>query len=201
MVLLFVRGFLYQDLIRKSVQEGIDLRQQLLSLGSQIEAAGQCLIDHLKAGGRVFFCGNGGSAADCQHLAAELVGRFEMENQLNALALTTDSSILTAVGNDFGFDQIFVRQLRALGRPGDCLVGISTSGNSANVVKAVEAAQEMQIATVGLSGAQGGLLAQLCTHCLVIPCQRTCRVQEMHIAVGHIWCEMIEEARRRGHLP
>ena len=201
MVLLFVRGFLYQDLILNSLQEGIELRQRLLQLGPQIQASGQCLIDHLKLGGRLFFCGNGGSAADCQHIAAELVGRFEMDNQLNALALTTDSSILTAVGNDFGFDQIFVRQIRALGRPGDCLVGISTSGNSANVVQAVAAAHEMNMATVGLSGGQGGQLAGLCNHCLVIPSQRTCRVQEMHIAVGHIWCEMIEEARRRGQLP
>jgi D-sedoheptulose 7-phosphate isomerase len=192
---------LYQNLILKSVQEGIELRRQLVSMGSEIEAAGQCLIDCLQARGRVFFCGNGGSAADSQHLAAELVGRFEMENQLNALALTTDSSILTAVGNDFGFDQIYARQVRALGHPGDCLVGISTSGNSPNVVKAVEAAREMQMVTVGLSGGQGGELVRLCTQCLVIPSSRTCRIQELHITVGHIWCEMIEEARRRGQLP
>lgn len=191
----------FSGLILRSLQEGVELRQRLTELAPAIEATGRCLIRSLAGGGRVFFCGNGGSAADCQHLAAELVGRFETDNQLNALALTTDSSILTAVGNDFGFDQIFVRQVRALGRAGDCLVGISTSGNSPNVVLAVEAARDLGLETVALCGGQGGRLAELATEALVVPCQRTCRIQEMHIAVGHIWCEMIEEARRCGKLP
>lgn len=192
---------MYQNLIRQSLQEGIELRQQMLQLADQIESSGQCLIEALRGGGRLFFCGNGGSAADCQHIAAELVGRFEMDNQLNALALTTDTSILTSVANDFGYDQIYVRQLRALARPGDCLVGISTSGNSPNIVKAVEAAREMQLTSVGLAGGQGGQLAHLCTHTLIVPSTRTCRIQEIHLSVGHIWCEMIEEARRAGQLP
>ncbi len=192
---------MYQNLIRQSLQEGIELRQQMLQLADQIEAGGKVLIQSLAAGGRVFFCGNGGSAADCQHIAAELVGRFEMDNQLNALALTTDSSILTAVANDFGYDQIYVRQLRALGRAGDCLVAISTSGNSPNIVKAVEAARDLQMTSVGLSGGQGGQLTGLCTQTLVVPSVRTCRIQEIHLSVGHIWCEMIEEARRAGQLP
>ncbi len=192
---------MYQSLIRASLQEGIELRQKMLELADEIEAGGKLLIESLAAGGRIFFCGNGGSAADCQHLAAELVGRFEMDNQLNALALTTDTSILTAVANDFGYEQIYVRQLRALARPGDCLVAISTSGNSPNIVKAVEAAREIGCSTVGLAGGQGGQLAQLCTHTLVVPCVRTCRTQEIHLSVGHIWCEMIEEARRAGQLP
>jgi D-sedoheptulose 7-phosphate isomerase len=200
-VLLFCEEILYQNLIRQSLQEGIELRQKMLELADRIEAAGKVLIDSLAAGGRVFFCGNGGSAADCQHLAAELVGRFEMDNQLNALALTTDTSILTAVANDFGYDQIYVRQLRALARPGDCLVAISTSGNSPNIVKAVEAAHQMGLTSVGLAGGQGGQLANLCTQTLVVPSQRTCRTQEIHLSVGHIWCEMIEEARRAGQLP
>lgn len=192
---------MYHNLIRQSLQEGIELRQQMLQLADQIEAGGKVLIQSLASGGRVFFCGNGGSAADCQHIAAELVGRFEMDNQLNALALTTDSSILTAVANDFGYDQIYVRQLRALGRAGDCLVAISTSGSSPNIVKAVEAARELKMTSVGLSGGQGGQLAGLCTHTLVVPSARTCRIQEIHLSVGHIWCEMIEEARRAGQLP
>lgn len=192
---------MYQNLIRQSLQEGIELRQKMLELAGRIEAAGKVLIDSLASGGRIFFCGNGGSAADCQHLAAELVGRFEMDNQLNALALTTDTSILTAVANDFGYDQIYVRQLRALARPGDCLVAISTSGNSPNIVKAVEAAHQMGLSSVGLAGGQGGRLATLCTQTLVVPSQRTCRTQEIHLSVGHIWCEMIEEARRAGQLP
>lgn len=201
MVLLFCEEILYQNLIRQSLQEGIELRQQMVQLADEIEAGGKLLIQSLAAGGRVFFCGNGGSAADCQHIAAELVGRFEMDNQLNAMALTTDSSILTAVANDFGYDQIYVRQLRALARAGDCLVAISTSGNSPNIVQAVEAAKDMKLVSVGLAGGQGGQLAGLCTHTLVVPSLRTCRIQEIHLSVGHIWCEMIEEARRAGQLP
>ncbi|MFN8612644.1 MAG: SIS domain-containing protein [Vulcanimicrobiota bacterium] len=196
-----MREFLYQNLIRQSLQEGIELRQQMLELADSIEAGGRLLVETLASGGRLFFCGNGGSAADCQHLAAELVGRFEMDNQLPALALTTDSSILTAVANDFGYDQIYVRQLKALARKGDCLVAISTSGNSSNILRAVESARELGLSTVGLAGGQGGQLAHLCTHTLVVPSVRTCRVQEIHISVGHIWCEMVEEARRAGQLP
>lgn len=192
----------YTELIQSSLQEGIELRQRVLIEASEsIQQAGLLLIDSLRQGGRIFFCGNGGSAADSQHLAAELVGRFEMDNQLNALALTTDSSILTAVANDFGFEQIFARQVRALGRPGDCLVAISTSGNSPNVVAAVQAAHELKMTSVGLSGGQGGQLLAMTTQCVVVPSQRTCRIQEIHLSVGHIWCEMIEEARRRGTLP
>ena len=191
---------MYQSLIRQSLQEGIELRQQMLELAEAVEAGGRLLIEALAGGGRVFFCGNGGSAADCQHIAAELVGRFEMDNQLPALALTTDTSILSSIGNDFGFDQVYVRQVRALGRQGDCLVAISTSGNSANILRAVEAAKESGMTTVGLAGGQGGQLAHLCSHTLVVPSTRTCRIQEIHISVGHIWCEMIEEARRAGQL-
>jgi len=192
----------YKEIIQLSLQEGIELRQRVVAEAvDSIEKAGLLLIDSLRQGGRIFFCGNGGSAADSQHLAAELVGRFEMDNQLNALALTTDSSILTAVANDFGFEQIFARQVRALGRAGDCLVAISTSGNSPNVVAAVQAAHDLKMTTVALSGGQGGQLLAMATQCVTVPSQRTCRIQEVHLSVGHIWCEMIEEARRRGTLP
>lgn len=191
----------YRDLIHTSLQEGLDLRQRMWELSDSIERCGQTLIDCLASGGRLFFAGNGGSAADCQHLATELVGRFEVDNQLNAMALTTDTSLLTAVGNDFGFDQVFVRQVRALGRKGDCLICISTSGNSANLLVAVDAALAMGITCVALTGGTGGKLSQICSPAVVVPSPRTCRIQEIHITVGHIWCEMIEEARRRGQLP
>ena len=187
-------------MIRASLEEGLQLRQEMLSRLEDIEAAGELLVESLSRGGRVFFCGNGGSAADCQHLATELVGRFEMDNQLNAMALTTDTSLLTAVGNDFGFDQVFVRQIRALGRKGDCLVAISTSGNSPNVVLAAQAARSQGMTCVGLVGQSGGALEPHCDRCVRVPSARTCRVQEVHITLGHIWCEMIEEARRCGRL-
>jgi len=189
-----------KQLIQKSLQEGIDLRTACLELAPVIEQAGLELIRALASGHKVMFCGNGGSAADSQHLAAELVGRFEVDNQLSALALTTDSSILTALGNDFGFREVYSRQVRALGQAGDCLVAISTSGNSSNIVAAVKAAHELGMRSVGLSGGQGGELLRLCHSTVVVPSQRTCRIQEIHLSVGHIWCEMIEEARRQGQI-
>lgn len=191
---------MYQSLICRSLQEGLELRQQVLGLADEIEACGRLLITTLAQQRRIFFCGNGGSAADCQHLAAELVGRFETDNQLPALALTTDSSILTSVANDFGFDQIYVRQLRALAQAGDCLIAISTSGQSSNVVRAVETAKAMGVSTLGLLGGRGGVLASLCSQTMLVPGERTCRIQEIHITIGHIWCEMIEHARRTGQL-
>ncbi len=148
----------------------------------------------LEAGNTIFFMGNGGSAADSQHLAAELVGRFERERKgLPAVALTTDTSILTAVGNDYGFDNIFVRQIEALAGIGDVVVGISTSGNSANVVKALEKAKEAGAFTVGMTGVHGGQLAGVCEICIKVPSEVTARIQEGHILVGHIVCQLIDE--------
>lgn len=142
----------------------------------------------------IFFCGNGGSAADSQHLAAEIVGRFVKERRgFPAVAMTTDSSILTAVANDYGYDQIFVRQVEALVRPGDVLVGLTTSGNSPNVVLAMQKAKQMGAITIGLSGGNGGKLAECCDTCLIIPSNNTARIQEAHILVGHIICEMIDK--------
>lgn len=147
----------------------------------------------LANGNKVLFCGNGGSAADSQHLAAEFVGRFQKERKgLPALALTVDTSILTAVGNDYGYDKVFVRQVEALARPGDVLVGISTSGNSGNVVAAVELAKELGVYCVGMTAAGGGKLKALCDECLAVPAKVTARAQEMHILIGHILCELVD---------
>lgn len=160
----------------------------------QIEKIGLLCQDALKNGHTIFFCGNGGSAADSQHLAAEIVGRFLKERRgMAAIALTTDTSILTAVGNDYGYDQIFARQVEALVRPGDVLIGLSTSGNSKNIVAAVEKANGIGAVTVGMTGGSGGKLAELCTACLVVPSSVTARIQEAHILAGHMICEMIDE--------
>jgi len=142
----------------------------------------------------IYFLGNGGSAADCQHLAAELVGRFKKERRgLPAVALTTDTSILTAIGNDYGFEEIFARQVEALVKPGDLVVGISTSGDSPNVVKAIQLAKEKGALAVGLTGRRGGKLVDVCDLCIKVPSDVTARIQEVHILIGHIVCEMIDE--------
>ncbi len=148
----------------------------------------------LKRGNKILICGNGGSAADSQHFAAELVGRFKLERKgLSAIALTTDTSILTAIGNDYGFDKIFERQVEALGKEGDVLVGISTSGNSENVIKAVKKAKEIGIYTIGLLGKSGGKLKDLVDLSLIVPSGNTPRIQECHLTIYHIICEEVEK--------
>ena len=155
---------------------------------------GELVALTVQRGRTVFFMGNGGSAADSQHLAAELVGRFKQERRgLSAIALTTDTSILTAVGNDFGFDEVFARQVDALVRSGDLVVGLSTSGNSPNVVKALVAARAKGAVTVGMAGRTGGQLAEICDLCLKVPSDITARIQEAHILVGHMVCELVDE--------
>lgn len=149
----------------------------------------------LTSGGKVLICGNGGSAADAQHIAAELVGRYEAERAaLPAIALTTDTSALTALANDYDFERVFARQVEALARPGDCLIAISTSGGSPNVIAAVMAARQAGCTVVGMTGAAGKKLASLSDACLMVPSKRTARIQEAHITVAHIWCEMIDAA-------
>lgn len=168
----------------------------------RIAAVATRIADVLKRGGKILFCGNGGSAADSQHLAAEFVNRFQRDRRaLAAVSLTTDTSVLTSIGNDLGFDHIFSRQVEALARPGDLLVAISTSGNSPNVLRAVEAARALGVSTVGLCGGSGGALARAVDEAFVVPSQRTPRVQEAHITLGHVWCGLAEELLAREAPP
>jgi D-sedoheptulose 7-phosphate isomerase len=167
--------------------------EALRSQRSVIARIGELIGDCLHHNGCVFWLGNGGSAADCQHLAAELVGRFERDRRgLASVALTTDTSALTSIANDYGFEQVFARQVEALCRPGDLVIGISTSGNSPNVLAAIEAATHKGIATAGLSGRDGGKLKALTDVCLVVQADNTARIQEAHILIGHILCDLAE---------
>jgi len=177
-----------------SLREGVELRSRIAQdCGETIVQAASLMIQCLQSGGKLLFFGNGGSAADAQHLAAEFVGRFVLERQgLPAIALTTDSSILTSVGNDYGFDQVFARQIEALGRPNDVAVGISTSGNSPNVIEAVKKAKKQNVKTIGLAGKDGGALAKSVDLAITVSSTNTARVQECHIAIGHILCELVE---------
>jgi D-sedoheptulose 7-phosphate isomerase len=159
----------------------------------QISDVGIAMQNCIKAGGKVLIMGNGGSASDSQHIAAEIVGRFKKERKgMPAIALTTDTSILTSVGNDYGFDYIFARQIEALCRPEDLVIGLTTSGNSANVVRAMQAAKEIGATTVGLTGGTGGKLTAICEYNLIMPSNVTARIQEAHIFVGHCLCEILE---------
>jgi D-sedoheptulose 7-phosphate isomerase len=163
-----------------------------------VAAAAESVIASLEAGGTIYFCGNGGSAADAQHMACELAGRFLLERSgLAAAALTTNTSSLTAIGNDYGFDQVFARQLEGLGVPGDVLVAITTSGGSPNVLRAVHAARRLGMTVIGMTGLKGVRFAALCDHALVTPSVTTPRIQEGHIAMGHVLCELVE----RGMFP
>lgn len=181
------------SLFLRNLAEHQQLMQQLHLLEPQVQAAGQRLARVLGDGGKLMFCGNGGSAADSQHLASELTGRFIKDRRpLAGIALSTDSSALTCIGNDYAFEQVFARQLQALGRPGDALIAISTSGNSANVLRAVEAAKALGIFSLGLLGRDGGRLAGLCDASIIVPHAVTARIQEAHILIGHTLCGLIE---------
>jgi D-sedoheptulose 7-phosphate isomerase len=167
----------------------------LPAVAEDVERAARLMADALRAGRTLLFCGNGGSAADAQHLAAEFMGRYMRERApLPALSLTVDTSALTAIGNDYGFDRVFARQLSGIARPGDVLVAISTSGRSRNVVEAIAAARERGVAVVGLTGRSGGDMAGLCDVCIKVPSDATPRIQELHIVVGHVLCELVEDA-------
>jgi D-sedoheptulose 7-phosphate isomerase len=176
------------------LQESAELHGKLGAIVPDIARAAGMWIECIRAGGKVMFAGNGGSAADAQHLAAELVNRFRRERApMAGLALTTDTSILTAIGNDYSFKEVFAKQVRALGRRGDVLVGLSTSGSSPNIVRAMEVAREMGITTIGLTGA-GGVIRDMVDCAVCIPSHSTPRIQEAHILVEHILCELLEEA-------
>lgn len=182
-----------QNRIEAIINQSIEQHQRLHAISAQIAAAAELMIEALEQGGKIMFAGNGGSAADAQHLAAELVNRFLLNRRpLAGLALTTDTSNLTSIANDFSFDEIFSKQVEALGRPGDVFFGISTSGSSANIVRAVAAARAAGLVTIGLTGLKGSLQA-LCDHCICVPGDYTPRVQECHILIGHMLCELIEE--------
>ncbi len=181
-----VKDFLYSSAeLKRTVADTLS--------GDILEAANR-IKSCLDKGGKLILMGNGGSAADCQHIAAELVGRFKKERRaMPAIALTVDTSLLTALGNDYGFDTIFERQLEALARENDAVVGISTSGNSENVVRALKKANALGAETIGLVGNNGGKIKEIANLSIVVPSNDTARIQEVHITIGHIICELIEE--------
>lgn len=182
-----------KGMITGSLNESLDLHGKCLEMAPVIEEAAGLIWNSLSSGGKLIILGNGGSAADAQHIAAEMVGRFEMNHTpIPALALTTNSSIITAVSNDFGFDEVFYRQMVSLLKAEDVVLAISTSGNSGNINIAVKYAREKGASVVGLSGKDGGELRGICEVCMVVPFNRTCRIQEIHILIGHILCEVIE---------
>ncbi len=174
----------HQEVFDKIISENIEA----------IENCAELLFQTFKSGGKVLIFGNGGSAADAQHIAAEFVGRYETERRaLPAIALTTDTSALTALANDYGFERIFARQVEALAREGDCLIAISTSGNSPNIIAAVMKGRSIGCQIIGLTGANGKKLASLCDASVLVPSERTARIQEAHITVAHIWCELVDQ--------
>ena len=193
-----------QDKIRKIISESIDVKKLVLdndAIIATIETLSRKMVSALKTGSHIYFCGNGGSAADAQHLAAELTGRFYLNRvALPAEALHCNTSYLTAVGNDFGFDVIYARLISGIGKKGDFLVGLSTSGTSPNIVKAFEAAREKGIITVGFTGETGGALKPLSDYLINIPSKNTPRIQECHMLLGHILCELVEEHYKVLHI-
>jgi D-sedoheptulose 7-phosphate isomerase len=186
-----------QEMIKSSVANTISVMQAVLAddiLLKQVEQAGNLCVKSLQNGNKIMLAGNGGSAADSQHIAAELVSRLNYDRPgLSAIALTTDTSALTAIGNDYGFDRAFARQIEAIGSAGDVFIAISTSGNSVNILAAIEAAKQKNISVVGLTGASGGKMNGLCDIILKMPSPRTPNIQECHIMFGHIICQIIED--------
>ncbi len=182
-----------KDVILSILEDGITAKRNCVesNLDNLVKGA-DMLAGCVKSGGKVLIFGNGGSAADAQHLAAELVNRFQIERPpLAAIALTTDTSVLTSIGNDYQFDQIFSKQIRALGKKGDVAWGLSTSGRSPNVIKALDTAQKLGIATIGMTG-RGGELARCASLVFAVPSDTTARIQETHIMLGHILCDLLE---------
>ena len=180
--------------IKKYLNESADLKRRVAeTLAGEILQAANLIRDSLAKGGKLLLMGNGGSAGDAQHIAAELVGRYKKERRaLPAIALTVDTSAITAIGNDYGYDAIFERQVEALARPGDVILGISTSGNSENVVRGLKRANAMGVHTIALLGNQGGKARSLAKIAIVVPSADTARIQETHITIGHIICELID---------
>ena len=186
---------MYNKLINNAFNEHADvLKKTLKSIANQIEESSEIIAKSLESGGTIFWCGNGGSAADSQHIAAEFVGRFKKDRKpLRSIALTTDSSVLTCVANDYSYEEIFSRQLRALGRDGDILVAITTSGESKNIKQALCQAKKMKIKTIALLGKNGGVCKDHADIPLIIPSNITARIQEIHILIEHLLCELVEK--------
>jgi D-sedoheptulose 7-phosphate isomerase len=188
------RRIIMQSIIKYEFNEHLKTSQATMkSVGSSLETVASLCIDCLKNGRKILIFGNGGSAADAQHIAAELVGRYKKERRgLAAIALTTDTSALTCIGNDYGYDRIFDRQVEALANKGDVVIGISTGGTSINTINALKLARDMGCKTIGFSGRSGGKFNALCDVNLVVPAEDTPRIQEMHILIGHILCQLID---------
>jgi len=189
-----------EQAVRLLAADSVALKQRFFEANAGLlVAAGRRIAECLRGGGKVLTFGNGGSAADAQHLAGELVGRFRRDRAaLSAIALTTDSSVTTAIANDMGYDSVFRRQVEAHGRPGDVAVGITTSGRSPNVVQALQLARERGLVTLGLTGGGGGRLAGAVDYLIDVPHAETARIQEVHVMVVHVLCQIVEEAMPRG---
>jgi D-sedoheptulose 7-phosphate isomerase len=187
----------FEQRVRRSIQASLAVKELLLrnaEIVSIIAKVSELLVEAIKNGNKLVLFGNGGSAADAQHIAAEFVGRFAFDRPaLPALALSVNSSCVTAIGNDYGFDLVFSRQIEALARPGDLAIGISTSGNSSNVIHGLSVARKMGLGTVALTGCTGGKLKNVVDHCICAPSNDTPRIQECHILIGHIISELVEE--------
>ena len=189
---------LMQKYIKNQIEDSFRVKESVFHDNetiSLIEKTATIITDIYKKGSKTLIAGNGGSAADAQHIAGEFVSRFYFDRQgLPSIALTTDTSILTAIGNDYGFERLFSRQIEANGKEGDVFIGISTSGNSANILEALKVCKEMNIYSVGLTGKSGGKMADLCDICIKVPSSSTPRIQESHIMIGHVICAIVEES-------
>ena len=183
-----------KDIISDTLQESIKVKEQFIrECGDDLITLSKKIVASFTSDRKLMLCGNGGSAADAQHIAAEFVNRFEMERPpLPAISLSTDTSIITCIGNDYSFNDIFTKQVKAIGLEGDVLLAISTSGNSQNVISAAEAARDMGIYVAGLGGGKGGKLKDVCDLCLTVPSDITARVQESHILAGHVICKLVD---------
>jgi len=181
--------------VRKNFADHVSVITGLEALADRIEDAANRIVHCLEEGGKILWMGNGGSAADAQHMAAEIVGRFVKERPgLPSIALTVDTSILTAIGNDYGYEHVFARQIQALGDPGDLVVAISTSGNSGNVLQALSVARDLSMVTIGLTGEGGGKMAEAVDVLIDVPSKMTARIQEAHLLIEHIFCEAVDSA-------
>jgi len=186
-----------KDIIKTNLTDSINLKTQLLEDETVIQVIDeicQIIIKTFKNKSKILFCGNGGSAADAQHLAAEFSGRYYLDrNPLNAEALHTNSSFMTAVANDYSFDQVYARMIKAMGKQGDILIGLSTSGNSKNIVNAFKQAKQLKLITIGLTGKDGGIMKDYCDYIIKIPSKDTPRIQECHLLIGHAICQIVEK--------